>query len=87
MLYVANISEEIAGDLRQDYTKSRHNYDVDEWPPNQPKTVVNVALIHYKGNRTEQELIEISKRHKEGTYAVDQLAHHARVTKDIKKYS
>ena len=63
--------------------ESRCNVDVDEWPPNQPKTVVNVALIHYKGSRTKQELIEISKRHREGTHAVDELAHHSRVTNDI----
>ena len=75
----------VADNLRDDYMESRHNVDVDEWPPDQPKTVVNVALIHYKGSRTEQELIEISKRHKDGTYAVDQLAHHSRVTKDITK--
>ena len=69
--------------MRDDYKESRHSVNVDEWPPNQPKTVVNVALIHYKGSRTEQELIEISKRHKEGTRAVDELAHHSRVTNDI----
>ena len=54
--------------------ESRHNVDEDEWPPNQQKTVVNVALIHYKDSRTEQELIEISKCHKEGTHAIDELA-------------
>ena len=79
------ISDVVADNLRSDYMKSRHNVDQDEWPPNQPKTVVNVALIHYKDSRTEQELIEISKRHKEGTHAIDELAHHSRVTKDISK--
>ena len=75
----------VADDFRDVYTESKDSFDVDEWPPNQPKTVVNVALIHYKGSQTEQELIEISKRHKEGTQAVDELAHHSRVTKDITK--
>ena len=77
----------VADNLRHDYMENKHRYDTDqeEWPPNQPKTVVNVALIHYKGSRTEQELIEISKRHKDGTSAVDELAHHSRVTKDIAK--
>ena len=75
----------VADNLRDDYMESRHHYDADEWPPNQPKTVVNVALIHYKGSRTEQEFIEISKRHKDGTSAVDELAHHSKVTKDIAK--
>ena len=83
--FTENISDVVADDLRNDYMESRHSVDVDEWPPNQPKTVVNVALIHYQGSRTEQELIEISKRHKEGTQAVDELSHHSRVTKDITK--
>ena len=64
---------------------SKHGIKIDEWPPNQPKTVVNVALIYYKGSRTEQELIEMSKHHKESIPAVDKLAHHSRVTKDITK--
>ena len=54
----------IADNLRDDYIESKHSCDTEEWPPDQPKTVVNVALIHYKGSRTEQESIEISKHHK-----------------------
>ena len=84
-IHIENVSDVVADNLRDDYMESRHSVDVDEWPPNQPKTVVNVALIHYQGSRTEQELIEISKRHKEGTHAVDELSHHSRVTKDITK--
>ena len=80
-----SISDVVTDNLRQDYMESKLGIDIDEWPPNQPKTVVNVALIHYKGSRTEQELIEISKRHKEGAPAVDELIHHSRVTKDITK--
>ena len=71
--------------LRGDYEVDKHGINIDEWPPDQPTTVVNVALIHYTGSRTEQELIEISKRHKEGSLAVDKLAHHSRVTKDISR--
>ena len=80
-----NITDMLAGNLHHDYIENKHSVDVEEWPPDQPTTVVNVALIHYKGSRTEQELIEISKRHKEGTPAIDKLAHHSRVTKDISK--
>ena len=68
------------------YVEDKHGFDVDEWPPDQPTTIVNVALIHYKGSRTEQELIEISKCHKEGTPAVDKLMYHSEVTKDISNY-
>ena len=80
-----NIFDELADDLRDDYIEDKHGFDVDEWPPDQPTTIVNVALIHYKGSRTEQELIEISKRHKEGTPAVDKLMYCSKVTKDISK--
>ena len=79
------MSSMLTDNLRDDYIENKCSLDVEEWPPNQPKTVVNVALIHYKGSRTEQELIEISERHKEGTPAVDKLAHHSKVTKDISK--
>ena len=68
-----------------------------EWPPNQPKSIVSVALIHYKGKRTRQELFAIAQRHKDGSIAIDQLTSsssqapaakkqrldHSRVTKDI----
>ena len=68
-----------------DYKEEKYSLDIDEWPPDQPSTVVNVALIHYKGSRTEQELIEISKRHKEGAPAIDELVKHSKVTKNISK--
>ena len=71
--------------LRDDYMESIHSYDENEWPPNQPKTVVNVTLIHYEDSHTEQELIEISTRRKKGASAIDELAHHCKVTKDIAK--
>ena len=68
-----------------------------EWPPNQPKSIVSVALIHYKGKRTRQELLAIAQRHKDGSIAIDQIMSsssqtpaakkqrldHSRVTKDI----
>ena len=85
MFFTECVSGVLIDSLRDDYTESKCSFDEEEWPPNQPKTVVNVALIHYKGSRTEQELIEISKRYKEGTPAVDELSHHSRVTKDISK--
>ena len=72
----------LINNLRDDYIKKKHESD-DEWPPDQPKTVINVALIRYKGSRTEQEFIEISERHKEGAEAVDKLTHLSSVTKDI----
>ena len=58
----------------------------EEWPPNQPSSVVNLALIHYKCSRTQSELVEISKRSKGGASHVDKLtSSHSNVTTDIKK--
>ena len=46
----------------------------------------HLALIHYQNRRTQQELIEISKRCKEGASRVDKLtASDSNVTKDIQK--
>ena len=53
----------------------------DQWPPNQPSTIVNVALIHHEGEQTEQELIDMSIRN---VSSVEELSsHHPRVTKRI----
>ncbi|XP_065897322.1 protein NLRC3-like isoform X1 [Dysidea avara] len=67
-----------------------------EWPPNQFKLRVSVALIHYKGGRTQKELLEIAKRYEKGAFAVDDMVssnppakrqrfddHVLKVTKDI----
>ena len=76
------------------YEETRYKPVGAEWPPNQPKCIVSVALIHYKGKRTQQELFAIAQRHKDGSIAIDQLSNqapavkkqrldHSRVTKDI----
>ena len=49
VMFLHLYSDVIVNGLRDDYMKSRYSVDVDEWPPNQPKTIINVALIHYKG--------------------------------------
>ena len=83
--------------LCETYEVTRYKPVGAEWPPNQPKSIVSVALIHYKGKRTRQELFAIAKRHKDGSVAIDQLTSssgqapapkkqrldHSRVTKDI----
>jgi len=76
----------LANNLHTDYKITRQKPQGEEWPPNQPKSIVSVALIHYSNTRTQQELIEISERFKEGTPAIDKLtSSHSRVTKDINK--
>ena len=53
----------------------------DQWPPNQPSTIVNVALIHYEEEQTEQELIDMSIHN---VSSVEELSsQHPRVTKRI----
>ncbi|XP_065900184.1 NACHT, LRR and PYD domains-containing protein 3-like [Dysidea avara] len=70
----ADISEQVVDMLCKDYTEKRDRNEEDEWPPKQPRTIVNVALVHYRGRRTQQELIEITSRYKDGTTTADMLA-------------
>ena len=60
--------------LRSVYENTRYNPNEEQWPPNQPKLIVSVALIHYKGNRTKQELFEMASIRKEGAPAIDTLS-------------
>ena len=55
------------------YKETRYTLKGVEWPPHQPKSIVSVALIHYKGKRTRQELFIIAQRHKDGSIGIDQL--------------
>ena len=59
--------------LRESYKDTRFIYESAEWLPYQPKAVVNVVVMSYKGKRTHRETIEIVKRHKVGTPGVDNL--------------
>ena len=59
--------------LCDEYKETRYTPIEAEWPPNQPKSIVSVALIHYKGKRTHQELFAIVQRHKDGSTGIDQL--------------
>ena len=70
---VASVLDIISNNLQSVYKKTRFNPSGAEWPPNQPKLIVSVALIHYKGNRTQQELFEIVTMHKEGAPAIDKF--------------
>ena len=76
----------LSDDLRGNYKTRRQRPHGEEWPPYQPSSIVNLALIHYKDRRTQQELIEIHKRCKEGASHVDDLtATRSNVTTDIMK--
>jgi len=83
---VPSAVNELHEDLCYYYKRTRLTLQKNEWPPCQPSSIVNVALIHYSCGRTQQELVEISERFKQGAAAIDRLASsHLQVTKDISK--
>ena len=63
----------IDGHLRKLYKRTRFTAKGAEWPPQQVKIFVSVALVHYKGKRTQQEFFEIVKIQKEGAPAIDKF--------------
>ena len=63
------------------YMETRCQPVEDQWPPNQPTTIVNVALIHHEGEQIQQELIDMSMRN---VSAVEKLSYrHPKSTKNI----
>ena len=81
---VPSIVIQLSDSLRDSYKVERQKRYEVEWPPHQPSTIVNLALIHHKRKRTQQELLEISRRCKEGASCVDELTSYSNVTTDIK---
>ena len=92
--YLATLFDTICDQLCDTYKRTRFTPKGAEWPPNQPRLIVSVTLIHYKGKRTQQELLEMASIHKEGAPAIDQFTHertsgkkssidYCRVTKNI----
>ena len=63
----------ICNHLSNTYKGTRFTPKGAEWPPNIPKLIVSVALIHYKGKRTQQELFEMATMRKEGSLAIDKF--------------
>ena len=78
---------DLRGDLCKGYIIQRQEPREEEaWPPNQPLSYVNLALIHYPHMRTKQEVIELSNRSREGASHIDKIsASHSSVTKNIEK--
>ena len=50
--------------LRNRYIEARYIPEGKEWPPNQPNYYVNLAVIHYQGSQTQEEVIFRAQRHK-----------------------
>ena len=78
---MASVLEIISNHLCDTYKRTRFTPKGAEWPPNIPKLIVSVALIHYKGKRTQQELFEMASVHKEGTSAIDNFTFQGPSTK------
>ena len=57
--------------LRNRYIETRYIPEGKEWPPNQPKYYVNLAVIHYQGSRTQEEVIFRSRHHQHVDLASD----------------
>ena len=57
--------------LRSRYKETRYIPEGKEWPPNQPKYYVNLAVIHYQGNRTREEVIFRACQYKHTNFATD----------------
>ena len=69
----AQIFKLIDGHLRELYKRTRFTAKGTEWPPQQAKIFVSLALVHYKGKRTQQEYFEIARIQKEGATAIDKF--------------
>ena len=57
--------------LRDRYIETRYIPEGKEWPPNQPKYFVNLAVIHYQGSRTQEEVIFRIQHHQHIDLAID----------------
>ena len=80
------VVKQLFNELSTNYIRTRQRPYEEEWPPCQPTSFVNLALIHYKGTRTQQELFTTSKVCKEGASYVDKLTLlHSNITKNIEK--
>ena len=87
LFIVPPVVEKFSEDLHNRYKDIRKKPQRIEWPPYQPKSIVNVTVIHYKNKQTRQELLEISEHFKTGASGVSKLMSappsHSKVTKDV----
>ena len=57
--------------FRNRYIETRYIPEGKEWPPNQPKYYVNLAVVHYQGRRTQGEVIFKNPHHQHTDLKVD----------------
>ncbi|XP_065896915.1 protein NLRC3-like isoform X2 [Dysidea avara] len=75
-----NVFNNFVDYLRHKYKDTRYIPEDKEWPPNQPRCYVDLAVMHYGSHRTQEEVISNAKRHRDGAVAVDEI------TKDFKNF-
>ena len=56
-----DLVDQFADSLCDQYKDTGFFSEEAEWPPNQPKGVVNVVTMSHEGKRTQQELMEVVK--------------------------
>ena len=69
--------------LRSRYKETRYIPEEKEWPPNQPKYYVNLAVIHYQGSRTQEEVIFHAKHNEFINFTSDKIPLFNQVTREI----
>ena len=78
--------------LRNRYIQTRYIPEGKEWPPNQPKYYVNLAVIHYQDSQAQEQVIFSSQRckhinlHEEEflfSHTTNQLPNKFKVTREI----
>ena len=65
------------------YKETRYIPEGKEWPPNQPKYYVNLAVIHYQGSRTQEEVIFDAKHNEFINFTSDKIPLFNQVTREI----
>ena len=73
--------------LRDRYIETRYIPKGKEWPPNQPKYYINLAVIHCHGSRTQEEVILRSHHHQHMDFTIDKTFPHIYTNNEQSKFS
>ena len=73
--------------LRSNYIHTRYIPEGKEWPPNQPKYYVNLAVVHYQGSQTQEEVIFCAHHNEHTNLAIDNELLFSSITNDQSRFS
>ena len=73
--------------LRNSYIHTRYIPEGKEWPPNQPKYYVNLAVIHYQDSQTQEAMIFNAHRSEHTNLATDNEISFSSITDNQSKFS